>query len=126
MEKFMCSIILLVVNYVIYLGSTVNSDKLIEEVFQYRTTLGNKAYYANQFLFKSRLVCKKSKLKLYCSIVRPIVTCGCEVWVLGETIKKQVNVYLTTHTNTCTHTHIYIYVTYYFISLLLCSTCFGH
>jgi len=47
-----------------YLGSTVNSDNSIEEEIQCRITLGNKAYYANQFLFKSRLVSKKSKLKL--------------------------------------------------------------
>jgi hypothetical protein len=40
--------------------------------------------------FKSRLVSKKSKLKLYCSI-RPAVTYGCETWVLKETIKKPVN-----------------------------------
>ena len=47
-----------------YLGSTVNSDNSIEEEIQYRITLGNKAYYANQFHFKCRLVSKKSKLKL--------------------------------------------------------------
>jgi hypothetical protein len=54
----------------------------IEEEIQYRITLGNKAYYANQFFFKSRLDCKKSKLQLYCSIIRPTVTYGCETWVL--------------------------------------------
>jgi hypothetical protein len=48
-----------------YLGSTVNSDNSIEEEIHYRTTLGYKAHYANQFLFKRRLVSKKSKLKLY-------------------------------------------------------------
>jgi hypothetical protein len=58
-----------------YLGSTVNSDNSIKEEIQYRITLSNIAYYANQFLFKSRLVSKKSKLKLYWSIIRPIVTC---------------------------------------------------
>jgi hypothetical protein len=69
----------------------VNSDNSIEENIQYRITHGNKAYYANQLFFKSRLVSKKSKLKLYCSIVRPTVTHGCEAWVLKGTIKKQVN-----------------------------------
>jgi len=34
-----------------YLDSTVSSDNLIEEEIQNRITLGNKAYYANQFLF---------------------------------------------------------------------------
>jgi len=61
-----------------YLGSTVNSDKLIEKEIHYGITLRNKAYYANQFLFKSRLVSKKSKLKLYWSVIRPTVTDGCE------------------------------------------------
>jgi hypothetical protein len=71
-----------------YLGSVVNSDNSIEEEIQHRITLGNKAYYANQFPFKSRLVSKKSKLKLYWNIIRPIVTYACETWVLKETIKK--------------------------------------
>jgi hypothetical protein len=48
-----------------YLGSSVNSDNSLEEEIQNRITLGNKAYYANQFLFKSRLVSKKLKIKLY-------------------------------------------------------------
>ena len=56
-----------------YLGSTVNSHNSIKEEIQHRITLGNKAYYANQFFFKSRLVSKKSKLKLYWSIIRPII-----------------------------------------------------
>jgi hypothetical protein len=71
-----------------YLGSTVNSDNSIKEEIQLRIPLGNKAYYANQSLFKSRLVSKKSKLKLSWSIIRPIVTYACETWVLKETIKK--------------------------------------
>jgi hypothetical protein len=61
-----------------HLGSTVNSDNSIEEEIQYRITLGNKAYYANQFLFESRPVSKK----LYWCIMRPTVTYACETRVL--------------------------------------------
>jgi hypothetical protein len=71
-----------------YLGSTVNSDNSIEEEIQYRITLGNKAYYTNQCFFKSRLVSKKSKLKLYCSIIKPIATYACEAWVFERNHKK--------------------------------------
>jgi hypothetical protein len=39
------------------------------------------------------LVSKKSKLKFYWSIIRPIVTYGCEVWVLKGTIKNQLMVF---------------------------------
>jgi hypothetical protein len=73
--------------------STVNSDNSVYEEIQYRITLENKTYYANQFLFKSRLICKKSKLKLYWSIIRPIVTYACETWVLKETIKNKLMVF---------------------------------
>jgi len=71
-----------------YFGSTVNSDNSTEEEIQDRITLGNKAYHANQFLFKSRLVSKKLKIKLYWSIIRPVVTYARETCVLKETIKK--------------------------------------
>jgi len=58
-----------------------------------RLTLGNKAYCASQFFFKSKLVSKKSKLKLYWKIVRPTVTYGCGTWVLTETIKNELMVF---------------------------------
>jgi hypothetical protein len=32
-------------------------------------------------------------LKLYCSIIRPTVTYGCEAWVLKETIKNKSMVF---------------------------------
>jgi hypothetical protein len=71
-----------------YLRSTVKSDNSVEEEIRYRITLGHEAYYAKQILFKSRLVSKKSKMKLYWSIIRPTVTYACETWVLKETKKK--------------------------------------
>jgi hypothetical protein len=53
-----------------------------------------KAYYANQFLLKSRLVCKKSKPKLYWSVIRPTVTYICEApWVLKGTVKYKLMVF---------------------------------
>jgi hypothetical protein len=55
-----------------------------------RITLGNKAYYANQLFFKSSLVSKKSKLKLYWSIKRPTVTYSCETWGFEGTIKSKL------------------------------------
>jgi len=62
----------------------VNSDNPTEEEIQNRITLGTKAYYANQFLFKSILVSKKLKMKLYWSIIRSIVTYVWETWVLKK------------------------------------------
>jgi hypothetical protein len=75
------------------------SSNSIEEEIRNRITVENKAYHANQFLFKSRLVFRKLKMKLYWSTIRPTVTYCCETWVLEETIetKLMVDVFLTVH-----------------------------
>jgi hypothetical protein len=49
--------------------------------------------YAKEFVLESRPVCKKSKLQLYCSTVRPTVTHGCDVWVLKGTVKHKLMVF---------------------------------
>jgi hypothetical protein len=38
-------------------------------------------------------VSRKSKLKLYWSVIRPIVVYGCETWVLNESIIQRLSVY---------------------------------
>ena len=63
---------------------------LIEEEIKGRIYLGNKAFYANQDLFKSKLLTKNSKLQMYKTLVRPVVTYACEMWVLKENIKTKL------------------------------------
>ena len=55
--------------------------------------LGIKVYYANQKFFKSRLVTKYLKLKLYRTVIRPIVTCASEIWMLKETTIQKLLVF---------------------------------
>jgi cell fate (sporulation/competence/biofilm development) regulator YmcA (YheA/YmcA/DUF963 family) len=47
-----------------YLESIINNDNSIKEEIKERIALGNKAYFANQKFLKSKLVTKRSKLKL--------------------------------------------------------------
>jgi len=68
------------------LGTIVNGNNTLEEEIRERIVKGNKAFYANKTLFKSNLVSRKSKLKLYWSVIRPVVVCGCETWVLKQSI----------------------------------------
>ena len=53
------------------IGNTSNNKKCIKE----RITISNKAYYANRQLVNS-------KLQIYRTSVRPVVTCGSELWTL--------------------------------------------
>jgi hypothetical protein len=57
----------------------VNGNNSIEEKIKGRISLGNKAFYANQDLFKSKLLTKNSKLQMYKTLVRPVVTYACEM-----------------------------------------------
>jgi hypothetical protein len=43
---------------------------------------GNKAFFVNRALFKSKLLSRKSKLKLYQSVIRPVAVYGCQTWAL--------------------------------------------
>ena len=40
--------------------------------------MGNKAYYANRHPVNSSLISRNSKLQIYRTSVRPVVTCGSE------------------------------------------------
>ena len=51
------------------------------------------AYYANLKFCKSRFVTKYSKLKLYRTVIRPIVTCASETRVLKETVIQKLLVF---------------------------------
>jgi hypothetical protein len=60
------------------IGNTNNNNKCIKE----RIMMGNKAYYANRQPVNSSLISRNSKLQIYRTSVRPVVTCGSEPWTL--------------------------------------------
>jgi hypothetical protein len=74
-------------------GSIVNGNNSIEEEIKERIILGNEAFYANQALFKSKLLSKKAKIKIYWTLVRPVITYACERRVLKEAIKQKLLVF---------------------------------
>jgi hypothetical protein len=65
----------------------------MEEEIKARIASGNKVYFANKKMFQSRLISKRTKLKLYYSVIRPIVTYSCETWILKETIINKLLVF---------------------------------
>jgi len=71
----------------------VNENNALEEEIIERIVKGNKAFYANRALFKSKLVSRKSKLKLYWSVISPVVVYGCATWVLKESIIQRLSVF---------------------------------
>jgi len=76
-----------------YLGTTVTKDNLIEEEIKERIAAGNRASFANQKILQSKLISKKTKMKLYKALIRPVVVYGSECWVLTENIKQKLLVF---------------------------------
>jgi hypothetical protein len=75
-----------------YLGKIVNGNNTLEEEIREGIVKGNRAFYANRILVQMNLVSRKSKLKLYWSVIRPTVVDGCETWVLKESIIQRLSV----------------------------------
>jgi hypothetical protein len=42
-------------------------------------------------MFQSKLISKMAKFKLYCSVIRPVITYACETWTLKVTITNRTN-----------------------------------
>jgi len=55
--------------------------------------MGNKAYYANRQPVNSSLISRNSKLQIYRTLVRPVVTCGSESRTLTMEEKRTLAVF---------------------------------
>ena len=75
-----------------YFGTIVNGNNTLEEEIRERIVKGNKAFYANRTLFKSNLASRKSKLKFYWSVIRPIIVYGCKTRALKHSIIQKLSV----------------------------------
>ena len=65
-----------------YLGTTLTDQNSIQEEIKSRLKLGNACYHSVQNLLSSRLLSKNLKIKIYKTIILPVVLYGCETWSL--------------------------------------------
>jgi hypothetical protein len=67
-----------------YLGSSLNYIKNMPEEIKRIIMAGNRAYFANITLLKSKLLSKTTKMKLYKTIIRSVVCYGAETWTWSK------------------------------------------
>ena len=65
-----------------YLGTTLTNQNSIPEEIKRRLRSGNACYYPVQNLLSSRLLSNNLKIKIYRTIILPVVLYGCEAWLL--------------------------------------------
>jgi len=68
-----------------YLGSILNADNKMNIEISERIVKGKKAYYANAKLVKSKFLKRNNKMKIYKTIIRPVVSYSSEIWILTAT-----------------------------------------
>ena len=61
-----------------YLGTTLTNQNSIAEEIKSRLRSGNACYHSVQNLLPSRLLSKNLKIKIYRTIILPVVLYGCE------------------------------------------------
>jgi hypothetical protein len=65
-----------------YLGTTLTDQNCIQEEIKSRLNSGNACYHSVQSLLSSRLLPRNVKVKVYKTIILPVVLYGCETWSL--------------------------------------------
>jgi hypothetical protein len=65
-----------------YLGTTVTNQNLIQEEIKRRLSSGNACYHSVHNLLSSRLLSKNLNMRIYKTIILPVILYGCETWCL--------------------------------------------
>jgi len=76
-----------------YLGTILTIQNSIREEIKSRLRSGNACYHSVQNLLSSRLLSRKLKMKIYRTIILPVVLCGCEAWSLTLREERKLRVF---------------------------------
>jgi len=76
-----------------YLGKTLTHQNSIEEEIKSRLRSGNACCHSVQNLLSSRMLSKNLKIKIYRTIILPVVLYGCETWSLTLREENKLRVF---------------------------------
>jgi hypothetical protein len=68
----------------IYFGTLIFNDNSVEKEIQKRILAGNRTYFAATSLFRSRLLSRVTKILLYKTLMRPVVSYGGDAWTMTK------------------------------------------
>jgi hypothetical protein len=76
-----------------YLGTTLTDQNFIHEEIKSRLNSGNVCYHSVQSLLSSHLLSRNVKVKIYNTIILPVVFYGCETWSLTLREENRLGVF---------------------------------
>jgi len=71
----------------------LNGDDKINIEIAERIAKSSKAYYANVNLIKSKFLKKNTKIKIYKTMIRPVVTYSSETWTLTAKDENNLRIF---------------------------------
>ena len=78
------------VNCFTYLGSKLAPNNDIDLEVSTRISAATRAFYGLRQLFCTRLLSRRTKLRLYSTMIRPVLTYGAETWSVTQTIEAKI------------------------------------
>ncbi|CAH2097037.1 unnamed protein product [Euphydryas editha] len=76
-----------------YLGSMLTGQNEMDDEIKARIVSGNKCFYSCSEIFFSKLLSVSSKLTVYRTIIRPVVTYACETWMLTQRDEQRLTIF---------------------------------
>ncbi|KAJ4441377.1 hypothetical protein ANN_11232 [Periplaneta americana] len=76
-----------------YLGATVTNVNDTREEIKRRINMGNACYYSVEKLLSSSLLSKNLKVRIYKTVILPVVLYGCETWTLTLREEQRLKVF---------------------------------
>jgi hypothetical protein len=76
-----------------YLGTMLTDQNSVQEEIKSRLKLGNACFHSVQNMLSSRLLSKHLKIKIYRTIILPVVLYGCQAWSLTQREERRLRVF---------------------------------
>jgi hypothetical protein len=76
-----------------YLGTTLTNENLIQEEINKRLNSGNACYHTVQNFLSSCLLSKNIEIRIYKTIILPVVVYGCVTWCLTLREEQRLRVF---------------------------------
>ena len=82
-----------VVQHFKYLGTIVTNDISLDIEIRYRISLENNCYHRLKHQLRSQFLNLRTKLNLYKTLLKPVLTYGSECWSLNRRNEEQLQVF---------------------------------